>query len=184
MRIDEVMDITRRRFLLSTLALGACSHVGGDGPDVTWVPSPNYGERNASIDSIVLHYTNGSLKASLQHLCDPQTQVSAHYVIDRDGRIYQLVEVCNKAWHAKKIMNSRSIVGIEYVAAPHQPMSSAQEQSSIRLIRWLMGRYAISPSNIFGHRFTPMNDNTDCPSGLFGDETKEAVDQWVARNLT
>lgn len=52
-------------------------------------------------DMIVMHYTAGSsLDGAVSHLKNPQVQASAHLVIGQDGRIVQLVEFANKAWHA------------------------------------------------------------------------------------
>lgn len=51
---------------------------------------------------IVLHDTEGGLDVggSVSWLCNPQSRVSAHFVVGRDGSLYQLVSVYEKAWHA------------------------------------------------------------------------------------
>ena len=57
-----------------------------------WKPSPNHGLRKPSI--IVLHYTvEDTLEGSRRILSDAGREhpVSSHYLIDRDGRILQLV---------------------------------------------------------------------------------------------
>jgi N-acetyl-anhydromuramyl-L-alanine amidase AmpD len=46
-----------------------------------------------------MHATE-SKDSSLDWLCNPKSKVSAHYLIDRDGTIYQLVAESQKAWHA------------------------------------------------------------------------------------
>lgn len=54
-------------------------------------------------DMIVMHYTGGStMEGAVAHLKNPQVQASAHLVIGQDGRIVQLVEFGNIAWHAGK----------------------------------------------------------------------------------
>jgi N-acetylmuramoyl-L-alanine amidase len=64
-------------------------------------PSPNWSERKAPVDCIVLHATadtNG--KASVEWCQNPASQVSYHCIIDRDGTLYNLVPAIRKAWHA------------------------------------------------------------------------------------
>ena len=84
--------------------------------------SPNHGARRggARADIVVLHYTGmASAGAALARLCDPASQVSAHYLIDLDGTVLALVPEARRAWHAGvarwgdvEDVNSRSI-GIE-----------------------------------------------------------------------
>jgi len=52
-------------------------------------------------DTIIVHYTAGtSGESSARWLADPTSKVSAHVVIDRSGRIYQIVPFNKIAWHA------------------------------------------------------------------------------------
>ncbi|MET0257831.1 MAG: N-acetylmuramoyl-L-alanine amidase, partial [Methylobacterium sp.] len=76
-------------------------------PDTTLVDrilaSPNHGERVGveRPDMLVLHYTGMvSAAAALERLTDPAAEVSAHYVVDEDGSIVQLVPEARRAWHA------------------------------------------------------------------------------------
>jgi N-acetylmuramoyl-L-alanine amidase len=65
------------------------------------IRSSNYSPRSGhSISMIVLHATVGSARSALAWLTNPAARVSAHYLIDKSGHIYQLVadEYC--AWHA------------------------------------------------------------------------------------
>ena len=92
-------------------------------------PSPNFGQRRdgAQPDLVVLHYTGmESCDAALARLCDPEPEVSAHYLIAEDGEILRLVDEANRAWHAGqaqwggvKDVNSRSI-GIELANPGHE----------------------------------------------------------------
>lgn len=87
-----------------------------------FVPSPNYSKRKEKIDTIVIHFTaNGSLDGAVSWFKNPNSKVSAHYLIDRDGTIVQMVKEQDKAWHAgrsslggRRDVNQRSI-GIELV---------------------------------------------------------------------
>lgn len=63
--------------------------------------SPNHSSRNGMpVSMIVLHATVGSFTSSLDWLCSPASKVSTHYLIDRSGVIFQLVDPREAAWHA------------------------------------------------------------------------------------
>ena len=62
------------------------------------VPSCNHGGENRP-QAVVVHATEGELAGALAHLRDPDSRVSAHYVIDRDGTVYQLVPERVVAYH-------------------------------------------------------------------------------------
>ncbi|WP_419799756.1 N-acetylmuramoyl-L-alanine amidase [Terasakiella sp.] len=92
-------------------------------------PSPNFDERptDTPIDMLVLHYTGmKSAQDALDRMCDSKAEVSAHYMIDEDGNIIQLVAEDKRAWHAGVAywrghtnINARSI-GIEIVNPGHE----------------------------------------------------------------
>ncbi len=124
--------------------------------------SPNHGERSGPIDSIILHYTGMPTgAAALELLCSPAAQVSCHYLVWEDGRIWQLVGEGRRAWHAGKSfwsgetdINSRSI-GIEIVNPGHDggapPFPDAQVEAVIALCRDIAARRDIKPERILGH---------------------------------
>lgn len=52
-------------------------------------------------DYLIVHYTAGSdAESSVSHFQDESAKASAHLVIGRDGRVWQLVPFNMKAWHA------------------------------------------------------------------------------------
>lgn len=52
-------------------------------------------------DSIIIHYTAGrDAESSASYLIKPDVQASAHVVIGRDGKIYQLIPFNMISWHA------------------------------------------------------------------------------------
>lgn len=127
-------------------------------------PSPNCDARptGASIDSIVLHYTDmESAEAALVRLADPEAKVSAHYVVAMDGRVFQMVDDAMRAWHAGEShwrgvngMNATSI-GIEIDNGGHAHGSPefprAQMDAVLELTRALKEQYSIVDRNIIGH---------------------------------
>lgn len=68
--------------------------------NITQKQSPNFYSTTYKLDTIVLHTTLGNINSTLSHLTNPSSNVSAHFVIDRDGNITQLVSLTNAAWHA------------------------------------------------------------------------------------
>lgn len=153
-------------------------------PPFIWDASPNFSSRNGiPIRRIILHCTaTNSLATVLNWFRHPESQVSTHYVVAQDGKIYQMVRDSEKAWHAYG--ENADSIGIEHVADVHEHLSPQQEHSTITLIRWLMAEYRIPPYAIAGHRFSPSHQgDITCPHHLFGDETEEALRKWITKNL-
>ncbi|TVP71434.1 MAG: N-acetylmuramoyl-L-alanine amidase [Rhodobacteraceae bacterium] len=125
-----------------------------------WHPSPNFGPRRDGLTPslIVIHYTGmRGAPDALARLCDPASEVSAHYVIGTDGPLWQLVAEEMRAWHAgagawcrMEDINSRSI-GIELVNSGAQPFPEPQMQRLETLLHAVMARYAIPASQVIGH---------------------------------
>lgn len=125
-------------------------------------PSPNFNERKVPPDILVLHYTGMQTgEAALQRLCDAAAEVSSHYLVEEDGRIFRLVAEERRAWHAgvsfwkgETDINGRSI-GIEIVNPGHEfgyrPFPEAQIASVIALISDIRSRWDIEDSRIIGH---------------------------------
>ncbi|WP_297021106.1 N-acetylmuramoyl-L-alanine amidase [Thalassospira sp.] len=142
-------------------------------------PSPNVGNRpdGCPIDILILHYTGmQSGAAALDRLCDPASSVSSHYLIEEDGRIFQLVDEDKRAWHAgvgcwqeSRDVNSHSI-GIEIVNPGHEfgyrPFPDIQIQSVIDLTQDILTRHAIPADRIIAHSdMAP--DRKEDPGELF-----------------
>lgn len=117
----------------------------------------------ASINYLIYHYTACDLATSLKILCDDEADnpVSAHYLIDDNGDIYQLIDEEKRAWHAGKSswegredINSWSI-GIELVNPGHgpsyRPFPQAQMEALAHLSLQLIDRYQIKPWHVLGH---------------------------------
>lgn len=129
---------------------------------VTHRPSPNFNARKRRVSALILHYTGMETgEAAVERLCDPQAGVSAHYVVEEDGSVLQLVAEQDRAWHAgagrwacETDLNSASI-GIEIVNGGHEfglpPYPDVQIEAVIALCRDILSRYAIAPDHIIGH---------------------------------
>ncbi len=124
--------------------------------------STNLNERSTDIDTIIIHYTDmPTTEAAIEWLCNPESQVSAHYLIDENGQIYQLVPDEKRAWHAgfsswngDVNLNDRSI-GIELANPGHShgyvPFPNAQIESLVKHCKELQEKWAIPSSRILGH---------------------------------
>ncbi len=126
--------------------------------------SPNHDPRpeGAAVDMLVLHYTGmKTAEEALARLCDPAAKVSAHYTVDRDGRIYRHVPEERRAWHAgvsywagEQDINGRSI-GIELVNPGHEfgyePFAERQIAALIDLSHEIFSRHRIPALRVLGH---------------------------------
>ena len=125
-------------------------------------PSPNFDARTAPPDMIILHYTGMRTgEAALGRLCDPTAKVSAHYMVEEDGRVFALVPEERRAWHAGKSfwrgesdINARS-VGVEIVNPGHEfgyrAFPDAQIGAVIDLVADIRRRWTIDDALILGH---------------------------------
>ncbi len=125
-------------------------------------PSPNFNERRHPLDMLVLHYTGmKDGPSALARMRDPQTEVSAHYMVEEDGAVHELVAEEARAWHAGRSqwqgdddLNSRSI-GIEIVNGGHDfglPAFPGQQiEAVIALCNEIIARRQIPQTRIVGH---------------------------------
>lgn len=96
-------------------------------------------------------------EAALERLCDPEAEVSAHYLIRRDGEVLALVPEELRAWHAgagswgnRGDVNSRSI-GIEIDNDGSVPFSAPAMAALEPLLAGVLARWNISPRGVIGH---------------------------------
>ncbi len=132
-----------------------------DYPGARVLASPNHGERLRPISALILHYTGMPTSAgALALLCSPQAEVSAHYFVEEDGEILQLVPEERRAWHAGKSfwagetdLNSASI-GIEIAHPGHdapRPYPPRQIAAVAALCRDICARRGIRRERVLGH---------------------------------
>jgi len=127
-----------------------------------------YARRHYGIDSfrlegpkvIVEHITaNNSYSATWNTFAadvpDPELHelpgTCAHFVVDQDGRIHQLVPLQLMCRHTVGL--NYTAIGIEHVGTTDGQVMGDRRQlrASLRLTRWLQRRYDISTSNVIGH---------------------------------
>lgn len=140
-------------------------------------PSPNFDARVSLPRMIVLHYTGMRSGAeALDRLRDPQAKVSAHYLVEEDGRIFTLVPEERRAWHAgvsfwrgERDVNAVSI-GVEIVNPGHEwgyrPFPEDQIAAVIGLVSDIRSRWIVEDQDIVGHSDVAPDRKED-PGELF-----------------
>jgi len=132
--------------------------------NVEFRASPNFGPRRHGLgpDMVVLHYTGMSdVTAAAERLCDPASEVSAHYLISQNGQVVQLVAETMRAWHAGagawgavNDVNSHSI-GIEIAnrgpLTSFPPFPEPQLTALENILGDILERHAIAPRNVIAH---------------------------------
>lgn len=134
-------------------------------------PSGNFGERRPTL--VILHHTgDDNVADALRTLQNRNLEVSAHYLIGRDGTIYQLVDERLRAWHAGVSkwgstldVNSVSI-GIELDNDGVEPYAEPEIVSLIALLTDLRTRYRLPAQAFWGHADIAPRRKVD-PSRLF-----------------
>lgn len=122
----------------------------------TWAGTTNFGMRKP--DFVIIHHTAAnSCPQTLLTFTLPQTQVSAHYVICKDGTVHHMLNDYLRAWQAgvsswgnNKDINSCSI-GIELDNNGYEPFPAAQINSLLTLLDTLKTKYHIPSANFIGH---------------------------------
>lgn len=155
-------------------------------------PSPNFSPRRCEpIDILLLHYTGmKTCKEALERLCDPASEVSAHYTITESGNIYQHVEEAMRAQHAgasfwagETDINSRSI-GIEICNPGHEfgylDFPKKQIAALIQLCQDILSRHLIFPQRVLAHSDVAPTRKKDPGEKFPWDRlAKNGIGHWV-----
>ncbi|HEX4931486.1 MAG TPA: N-acetylmuramoyl-L-alanine amidase [Gaiellaceae bacterium] len=150
--------IAASSFLVPAAQAGAAAR-----PPVMWLKGEgNFTKAHrpvGSIESIVVHVTEGAFWGSVQWLKSPRAHASSHYVVSRSGRIVQLVHLSDVAWHAGNWRVNTESVGIEHEGFTYAPGSftNAQYHASARLAAWIARRslMPIDRRHFIGHADVP-----------------------------
>jgi len=156
--------------LLALLAAGCAQPIRTSLPS-RWHPSPNFDERRPNL--VVIHHTSDDTAArALATLTSPAREVSAHYLVGRDGTIWQLVDERKRAWHAGAShwgadtdVNSSSIGRTGSAFGPGTDRD-AQVAALLALLADLKERWHIPTANFVGHGDVAPGRKVD-PSAYF-----------------
>jgi N-acetylmuramoyl-L-alanine amidase len=144
----------------------------------SWVGTTNFNMRKPNF--VIIHHTaQKSCDETLKTFTTVKTQVSAHYVICKDGTIHHMLNDYLRAWHGgvarwgnNTDINSSSI-GIEVDNDGMEPFTEPQLLSLLHLLDALKKAYLIPTGNFIGHADiapTRKNDpNVNFPWKRFAD---------------
>lgn len=137
--------------------------------------SPNKWPRLNKPRYVVLHTTEGGGPGSLGWMCNPLSQVAAHYIVMEDGQLVGMVDERDAAWHAGIVVKPRTSmyiginpnlesIGIEMAGYHDVPITYWQIAKTAALIKDIRSRYG--PLPVVPHsdldtvnRFDPGVDN-------------------------
>lgn len=139
--------------------------------DFRWAGTMHYDSRKPNF--VIIHHTaQHSVDQTIRTFNLPHTKVSAHYLIGKDGEVFQLLNDYIRAWHAGASkwgaitdMNSVSL-GIELDNNGSEPFPDAQINALLNLLDTLQSHYDIPQANFLGHADVAPSRKND-PNVLF-----------------
>src|SRR5262249_26118190 len=142
------------------------------------------------ISALILHHTSQATDEECIALFQkPESFVSSHFLVGRDGRLYQFVSLEHRAWHAGasllhgRTALNRTSIGVEITGDGNRyPFTRAQIESVVRLVGILVAMYDIPAPWIAGHEHIAPDRKND-PGALFpwNEITRRGLD--LARQL-
>ncbi|MGH9722685.1 MAG: N-acetylmuramoyl-L-alanine amidase [Bryobacteraceae bacterium] len=135
------------------------------------------GRQGHQVEGIVIHIVVGSQTSCDATFADPNSKVSAHYSVGRDGEIHQYVDEQDAAFHAGKVDRPAAslvisrpgvnpnfyTIGIEHEGKPDDEWTDAMYAASSELIREVAMRrqVPIDREHIIPHR--EIRKSKTCP---------------------
>ena len=138
-------------------------------------PSPNFSTSVHTKVGVQIHKTLGLMPSTLGWLRNPRSWASAHFLIAKNGDIYQLVQLKDRSWTsgriskpselARKIMIKTAwgtyvkpghyLIQIEYECLLNETYTEEQYLSSV----WLFGQFGfdITKENLLTHKDTAID---------------------------
>jgi N-acetylmuramoyl-L-alanine amidase len=146
-------------------------------------PNQEHGRGGRTPKGIVLHTTVGSFESAAAWFSEPQSGVSAHYLVGLDGRVAQFVDEADTARHAGRVSNPTATlydgtdpnlytIGIEFEDGGEPDTvrrPAAQYEAGAKLIAAIASRWGIplNREHVVGHR--ELTDRKTCPGNLDAD---------------
>lgn len=142
----------------------------------------NYNSANKTNKYIVVHYTGNSTDtawANTNYFKSVNRNASAHYFVD-DNNIYQCVRDKDIAWHCGggrqgsgggtylNICTNRNSIGVE-MCCTNYGVSTATENRTIELVKYLMNKYNIPASNVIRHYDVT---GKNCPAPMVSNQAR------------
>lgn len=121
------------------------------------------GRQGYAISMVVIHDTECTAQAALDWFTNPAAVASSHYIVSRDGLVWQVVHDQDTAYHAGNRSYNNQSIGIEmegYADGQSGDFSwqtPAQVTAVQNLVAWLTANHSIPPdrAHVFGHNQVP-----------------------------
>lgn len=148
---------------------------------IEWAGTPNFrqGRNGKKPIAIVNHITSGNYPGCLSWMQNPKAQASAHYLVTKQGQIFQLVKDEDTSWHAGAVNKptwplyngtnpNYYTIGIEHEGFDGN-LTDAQYQATLWLHRHLIQKWNIpvDRDHIIGHYRIDSVNRPNCPGPKF-----------------
>jgi hypothetical protein len=154
--------------------------------EVKWIGTPNFatGRKGYKPLAIINHIMEGTLAGTDDWFSKPESQVSSHYGIGRNGEVHQYVKEEDTAWaNGRKLEPNEAwianfpvdvnpnlwTISIEHEGYPDQPLTPEQTAATIELQRYLTAKWNIPVDDVHitGHFRIDSQWKSDCPGPHF-----------------
>jgi N-acetyl-anhydromuramyl-L-alanine amidase AmpD len=141
-----------------------CDLVPGTNAPCNYFSSSHFGpicrQDGSTITHIVIHDIEGRGVSAINAFENPKSNVSAHYVVDSDGTVYQVVHEKDIAFHAGHLWFNLHSIGIEHAgfdATGFQWYNAAEYLASAKLVAYLLNKYhmPLDHNHIVSHGTIP-----------------------------
>lgn len=151
-----------------------------------------YGGKRKKTVAAVIHHTGGrSLDAAVQTL--QSRKLAYHYLVDRDGKVVQILPDDLVAWHAgdtrkkKPGINNSNTVSISMVAADDKDVTPEQIAAATSLESMLAKKYGFNSKEAFGHGEISASKNPTegltIASAIRSGTTDQAIEKTIELNI-
>ena len=122
-----------------------------------------------AVDAIVIHDIEGTIQGALDVFQNPQTQASAHYIVDSNGTVYQVIRDKDIAYHAGNYWYNQHSIGIEHAgfdATGFRWYNAAEYLASAKLTAYLLQKYnlPLDRAHVVAHSTVPSPSATSLPN--------------------
>lgn len=148
--------------------------------DVNKILTKHYtpGRSGAKVNKVIVHYNAGNLTVEGCYSVWQTREASAHYQVEADGRIGQLVWNSDTAWHAGNWNANISSIGIEHANNSDGTITEKCLDNGAHLVAAICKSYGLGRpqwlKNVFPHKyFSP----TSCPGQIYGSQKNAYIER-------
>lgn len=154
--------------------------------DVNMILSKHFteGRGGYGVNKVVEHYNAGNLTVAGCYSVWQSREASAHYQVEDDGYIGQLVWDCDTAWHCGNFAQNQQSIGIEHANGSDGTVTEEALDAGAHLTAAVCKYYGLGRpewlKNVFPHRYFA---STACPGQIYGtqrDAYIQRAQEWYA----